>query len=139
MELMTLLIWATLRICSPARFSLAAWFKTPATGGKIIRKRMYGYCLEVSSSGKVSFWIYNAGATKFMATSPTAYNDNTWHHAVGIYDGSMVKLYIDGLQVASANAGSIFYGTGAIAIGRDGDYSVNTIHGPVKAKIRSGK
>jgi hypothetical protein len=89
----------------------------------IMRKRGYGYGLEVVSSGKISFWIYNAAATKSMATSPNAYNNDQWHHAVGVYDGSTVKLYIDGSQVASANAGTISYGAGGIAIGRDGDYS----------------
>lgn len=102
--------------------SLSAWFKTTAASGKIIRKRLYGYCLEMISNGKIAFWIYNDAATKFLVTSPNDYNDDQWHHVVGVYDGSAVTLYIDGLQVASANAGTIFYGAGGIAIGRDGDY-----------------
>ncbi len=107
----------------PGTVSLSVWFKTIATGGRIVRKRTYGYGLDVLSTGKISFWINNAAAARFTATSPNAYNDNTWHHAVGVYSGSLVKLYIDGLQVASANAETIFYGAGAIAIGRDGDYN----------------
>ena len=107
----------------PGTVSLSVWFKTTATGGRIIRKRTYGYGLDVLPTGKISFWINNAAAARFTATSPNAYNDNAWHHAVGVYGGSMVKLYIDGLQVASANAGAIFYGAGAIAIGKDGDYN----------------
>ena len=107
----------------PGTVSLSVWFKTTATGGRIVRKRTYGYGLDVLPTGKISFWINDAAAARFTATSPNAYNDNAWHHAVGVYGSSMVKLYIDGLQVASANAGAIFYGAGAIAIGRDGDYN----------------
>jgi hypothetical protein len=113
----------------PGTVSLSVWFKTTATGGRIVRKRTYGYGLDVLSTGKISFWINNAAATIFTATSPNAYNDNTWHHAVGVYGGSVVKLYIDGSQVASANAGAIFYGAGAIAIGRDGDYNGSYFNG----------
>jgi hypothetical protein len=105
----------------PGIFSLSVWFKTTATGGRIIRKRTYGYGLDVLPAGKIIFWINDATAASFTAISPNAYNDNTWHHAVGVYGGSMVKLYIDGSQVASASAGTIFYGVGAIAIGRDGN------------------
>ena len=105
----------------PGTVSLSVWFKTTATGGMIMRKRLYGYGLEVLPAGNISFWIYTADAAKFTATSSNAYNDNLWHHAVGVYGGSMVMLYIDGSPVASASAGTIFYGAGAIAIGRDGN------------------
>ena len=107
----------------PEHVSLSVWFKTDTSGGKIIRKRWYGYCLEVLPSGQTAFWIYDATARKFIATSPNAYNDNTWHHAVGVYDGAEVKLSIDGALVATASAGAIHYEDGGIAIGRDGDYS----------------
>jgi hypothetical protein len=107
----------------PEQVSLSVWFKTDTAGGKIIRKRWYGYCLEVLSSGQTAFWIYDAAARKFIATSPNACNDNTWHHAVGVYDGAEVKLSIDGALVATASAGAIHYEDGGIAIGRDGDYS----------------
>jgi hypothetical protein len=115
----------------PGTVSLSVWFKTTATGGRIIRKRTYGYGLDVLPTGKISFWINNAAAARFTATSPNAYNDNTWHHAVGVYGGSLVKLYMDGLPVASASAGAIFYGAGAIAIGRDGDYNGSYFKGLV--------
>ena len=42
----------------------------------------------------------STGADHFV-TSPNTYNDNQWHYAVVTYGGSTVKLYIDGVQVAS--------------------------------------
>jgi methionine-rich copper-binding protein CopC len=107
----------------PGNVSVSAWFKTTATNGVIVRKRAYGYGLDIVGSGKISFWIYNSAGILSKTQSPLAYNNNAWHHAVGVYDGSTVKLYIDGNQVASASAGTIFYGAGGIAIGRDGNSS----------------
>ena len=113
----------------PDNVSLSVWFKTGATDGMILRKRLCGYGLQVLSSGEISFWIYNITATKFMATSPKAYNDDKWHHAVGVYDGASVKLYLDGILVSTASAGTIVYKNGAIAAGRDGDFSGSYFNG----------
>jgi cysteine-rich repeat protein len=35
--------------------------------------------------------------------TPLAYNDNTWHHVAGTYDGTDLKIYIDGALVATKN------------------------------------
>ncbi|OQY97664.1 MAG: hypothetical protein B6D35_14630 [Candidatus Brocadia sp. UTAMX2] len=115
----------------PNTVSVSVWFKTTDSNGIILRKRLYGYGLDVWSSGRISFWIYNSAATLFRARSPLAYNDNIWHHAVGVYDGSRVRLYIDGVQVASASAGTICYAAGGIAIGRDGNSNGSYFRGLV--------
>ncbi len=115
----------------PNTVSVSVWFKTTDSNGIILRKRPYGYGLEVRSSGRISFWIYNSAATLFRAISPIAYNDNAWHHAVGVYDGSRVRLYIDSVQVASASAGTICYTAGGIAIGRDGNFNGSYFSGLV--------
>ncbi len=112
----------------PQQVSLSVWFKTDAAG-MIFRKRLYGYGLEVLPTKQISFWTYDKDAAKFSAVSPNAYADNAWHHAVGVYDGSTVKLSIDGVSVATANAGAIFYGAGAIAVGRDGDHGGQYLKG----------
>jgi hypothetical protein len=41
-----------------------------------------------------------SGADQFV-TSPNTYNDGQWHYAVVTYGGSTVKLYVDGVQVAT--------------------------------------
>ena len=45
--------------------------------------------------GKVKWHlnIYGEGITQ----SVKSVNDNIWHHLIGTYDGSILKLYIDGL------------------------------------------
>ena len=113
----------------PTSISVSTWFKTGATSGRIIRKRLSGYYLEITA-GKASFVV--AIPSFASVTSTLTYNDNLWHHAVGLYDGTTLRLYIDGSQVASASAsGNITYGAGGIAIGRDGDYSGSYFNGVI--------
>lgn len=53
---------------------------------------------------------------KFSHQAITHYNDNSWHHAVGVYDGAVVKLYIDGTLAAMVSAGVIHYVTEGMGI-----------------------
>lgn len=113
----------------PVNFSVSVWFKTGAEKGTILRKRLFGYGLQLVATGNPSFWIYNAAGAKFAATAPGQYNDNQWHNAVGTYDGTRVRLFIDGILVSSVAAGTISYGSGGIAFGRDGDINVQFFNG----------
>src|SRR5439155_21640218 len=47
-----------------------------------------------------------------FVTSTSAYNDGKWHYAVATYDGSVVRLYIDGLQVKTLSTTLIPDNTG---------------------------
>ena len=42
----------------------------------------------------------SSGADQYV-TSVNTYNDGQWHYAVVTNDGSTVRLYIDGVQVAT--------------------------------------
>lgn len=112
-----------------SNLSVESWFKTTSTADmRIVRKRGYGYSLNVTS-GKVSFLIVNSAATAFQTTSTQKYNDGLWHHAVGTYNGSTVSVYVDGQNVGSTAAGTIYYSAGGVSIGRDGDYSGSYFQG----------
>lgn len=47
------------------------------------------------------FRIYEAGGANRVAAISMPINVNKWYHVVGVYDGSSIKLYVDGVQVAS--------------------------------------
>jgi hypothetical protein len=52
------------------------------------------------------------------ATGPTAPALNTWTHMAATYDGSAVRLYVNGTQVASApQTGPLAASTGALRLG----------------------
>jgi len=68
----------------------------------------------------------------YFATSPASVANGAWHHAVLTKDGSTIRLYLDGAQVASTPmAETTYYGSGGIAIGRDGDANGSYFNGSI--------
>jgi hypothetical protein len=62
-------------------------------------------------------------SNKFETTN-YQFNDDSWHHLVGTFDGSNCILYIDGVVVANAAPSSpvIYYQSdGLVVFGRDGN------------------
>ena len=54
--------------------------------------------------GKIQAGLKNSSLTSFSAISPSTYNDGNWHLAHATYDGSTIRVYVDGTQVASVAA-----------------------------------
>ena len=74
----------------------------------------------MNSAEQVKVGFEASNGADFFATSPNAYNNNKWHYAVVTYDGATVKLYIDGVQVASkstAGASPDSSGTKPVRVG----------------------
>jgi RHS repeat-associated protein len=63
-----------------------------------------GYTLYTGSTGTLSFFVHTSASGLVTATAPTSPWDNQWHYVAGTYDGSAVRLYIDGAPVASTAA-----------------------------------
>ncbi len=78
------------------------------------------YYLEASSdSGPPAVGGISFGELKGTATLPP----NAWSHLAGTYDGSYIRLYVNGTEVASrARTGSISTSTSALTIGGDALY-----------------
>jgi hypothetical protein len=98
----------TIQYTNPTVYSFEVWFKTNTTqGGKIIGFENaqtsggtgYDRMLYMTSSGQLIFghWTGNF----LYVTSPSSYANGQWHQAVGTYDGTNLRLYVDGSQVAS--------------------------------------
>jgi len=115
----------------PTNLSVSVWFKTSSIGDmRLVRKRTYGYILGMgasdlgASSGQVTFNIFDSASNQYKVTSTSTYNDGSWHHAVGTFDGNNVKLYIDGQLIGTVTAAvNIYYESDEITIGRDGGVS----------------
>jgi hypothetical protein len=96
-----------------SQFSVAAWFKTSTNFGSnalIVNKGGFG---SDSSGQNMNYGIWmnsleqikagfetSSGADQFV-TSTNTYSDGAWHYAVVTNDGSTIRLYIDGVQVAT--------------------------------------
>lgn len=84
-----------------------------------------GYFLIYNpASGKIRFYIYNSGSSSFVyAASNDAISTGTWYHLTGVYDGTNVNLYVNGVKQAStATATSIEY-TGVTIVTTIGVYA----------------
>ena len=115
-----------------SQFSVAAWFKTStnfASNAFIVNKGGFGsessgqnlnYGIWMNSAEQVKAGFEASNGADYIVTSPNTYNDNIWHYAVVTYDGATVKLYIDGVQVATkstAGASPDSSGTKPVRVG----------------------
>jgi hypothetical protein len=116
---------------APTSFSLAVWFNaTTASGKKLIGMENPGTgtafptnfdrLLWVGTDGKLYFGHYTGVSTKsvYHISSPLRVFDGVPHYAVGTFDASSFKLYVDGDLVASqTTTGSAEVYTGRWRIG----------------------
>ena len=102
-----------------SKFSVAAWFKTISNFGyeaSIVNKGGFGtdssgnnmnYGIWMTSSENVQGGFETSSGSNRYATSPSSFNNGQWHHGVVTFDGSIVRLYVDGVQVGTrTTAGS---------------------------------
>ncbi len=100
---------------SPSSFSVEVWVRTTAaksSGGYhfLVSDSSAdfdnGFSLVVDSSNRPIFVAARESlfgtVTRGQATSATTVPPNTTHHLVGTYDGSRVRIYVDGVERANA-------------------------------------
>lgn len=110
--------------------TLEAWiyptaWKTGAFDGNVICKEdnsnNNGYMLRVGAGGKVNFALgYANKSWAEMTSASTVLSLNTWQHIAGTYDGSMMRIYVNGVAtdsmavaVSIANASTVNLWLGA--------------------------
>lgn len=94
-------------------FSYSLWFYTVDTDSNsyIVSKAWnsrgkYNYCLYFNSAHKISAFI--GAETSFTCVDPNAFVSNQWNHAaVTLSADSAMRLYLNGVQVATADYSSI--------------------------------
>jgi hypothetical protein len=109
-------------------WSVEAWFKTSAA----FNFNFLAFLGASSSKTTVQLYLDSGGHVCLdswgtaICTPQGSYNGNTWHHAVGTYDGTTAKLYVDGVLTASSTAlgpENISYGNAAIGAQYNGGYA----------------
>ncbi|MFA6403039.1 MAG: FG-GAP-like repeat-containing protein, partial [Salinivirgaceae bacterium] len=75
-----------------------------------------GFELHLNSVGKPAFTIRNSGSWVDVVAS-NAVIANTWTHLAVIFDGIIVKLYVNGVMVNSGSASSFTAGNNALKLG----------------------
>jgi len=97
--------------------SLIAWLKLDTTSGIRTIASTYeagGYGLsfnEAAYPGKLLFSAYIGGAYRYAVTNDTFSDTTNWHFLAGTYDGSRIRLYLDGIlqNTGTDITGSIQY------------------------------
>jgi hypothetical protein len=95
----------------PAAVTAMAWVKAPGSPGKyryVLAKGATGciasaFAMYTGPSGGLRFYVSSDGAQNYTLSPDAGAEvwDGTWHHAAGTFDGTSVRLFLDGIEVAS--------------------------------------
>jgi hypothetical protein len=116
----------------PAKFTLAAWVRSNVTlpGACIICKQ-----IGTGDANSYSLWasggFLRGGMFRFAeAIAPITFDVNRTYHVATTYDGLLIRLYVDGVLVASGQgpATPVGYDTSQVIVGAD-DNGVNAVQG----------
>jgi len=93
-------------------FTIESWIKTGSTASPAVIIQDYG------SPGSANGWIFRQDATNnnklelivfdgsdsngYKVTGTSIITDNTWHHVAATREGTTIKVFVDGVQEASA-------------------------------------
>jgi hypothetical protein len=101
------------------KFSVASWFKTTSNfveEADIANKGGHGsdssgnnmnYGLWMTLTEQLEGGFESSSGSNRYVTSPNTYNNGQWHHGVVTFDGSILRLYVDGVQVSTLSTSSI--------------------------------
>jgi len=93
-------------VLNPTFITVSSWINTNANGvwQRAVNKgdpnaglSDPGYELMVTSTDKISFTVNGITALGTAGTVSSFVIKNTWYHAVGTYDGSNIRLYVNGV------------------------------------------
>ncbi|MCW1930559.1 MAG: LamG domain-containing protein [Candidatus Kerfeldbacteria bacterium] len=91
-------------------FTVEAWIhKTTFSGNDVIAGKWgvttdtQGYQLFVGNLGELAFQVRN-GSSSALVSSPTgAITTGEWYHVAGVYDGSSLKVFVNGEMLGSTS------------------------------------
>ncbi|HEV6954739.1 MAG TPA: LamG-like jellyroll fold domain-containing protein, partial [Promicromonospora sp.] len=98
---------ATLDVSGP--MTVAAWVRPERVATQYVVKKAVlathdGYEIGLSSAGRAFFRVNQAtSGDTFRANATSSYpvDGQTWTHLVGVFDGTRVRLYVDGVEQGS--------------------------------------
>ncbi|MFO0908086.1 MAG: LamG-like jellyroll fold domain-containing protein [Isosphaeraceae bacterium] len=97
---------------SPAQeITVELWVRASSPGaGKVLLSKGFGlgrtsYALTTGATGGLQFTVdLSSSGQVYSPDAGTGVWDGNWHHIAGVYDGSAVRLYVDGSQVGSGTS-----------------------------------
>ncbi len=116
-----------------AEITLGVWVKTnDAANGQhnpYVTKGDHSYGIKHHTSNNIEYFIYDGGWQVARYPVDSTFN-GVWHHLAGTYDGSELRLYIDGTLVTTvAHSGTIASSPFNVNIGRNTEASTRFYEG----------
>jgi hypothetical protein len=96
----------------PAAVTVEGWVRAPASPGRFRHIVAQGAvsCLEASyglytgTDGGIAFYVSDGPLAISPSVAPAAIWDGAWHHVAGTFDGGVVRLYVDGVQIGTGTS-----------------------------------
>jgi hypothetical protein len=93
----------------PQRLTVSAWVRNDGTPGEfkyIVAKGAVAcyhssYGMYTGAGGGLQFYVAGASTVTASPAASASVWDGKWHNVAGTYDGSKVRLYVDGVQVGT--------------------------------------
>jgi len=104
------------------KVSFSFWFKLSDVGssGAFIHNNVK-YVLQMDAQGRVSFALYTPSWKSIVMTYSDRILNTDWHHVAATYDGTTMKLFIDGvLKASDFNSGALHASSADVYIGKMG-------------------
>ena len=86
--------------------TVEAWIKTDASNtqqgiveryGHPGRDNNGGYALRLLANGRLGFYTLSDGQFSYdFLQGTTTISTGVWHHVAGVFDGSQMRIYLDG-------------------------------------------
>ncbi len=79
------------------------WKTNVYEGGIVVKEdnsNNYGYMLRAGNGGRLNFAI-GQGSWRELTTTSAVMKTGQWYHVAATYDGYVMRLYVDGIQVDS--------------------------------------
>jgi hypothetical protein len=99
--------------------TLEAWFTAKTLVGSMIH-RNNAYELRPQGNGNILMRVWIDGVMRTLTAGAETVPPEGVHHLVGTYDGASMKIYLDGIEVASRpQTGQMTHGSDPLYIGRN--------------------
>jgi len=84
-----------------SQLSFSFWAKKTAVGGGgAIIEKASNYRIIING-GTVSYYLKRGGVITHFGPTVASSNDTEWHHYCLVYNGALLKLYVDGVEASS--------------------------------------
>ncbi|MBK1833166.1 glycoside hydrolase family 2 TIM barrel-domain containing protein [Roseibacillus ishigakijimensis] len=98
----------------------------------IVTKGDDGWALKINAAGELEFFIYDQGFRTVTAALPEGF-DNKRHEVAGAFDGEALRLYLDGVEIASRPyQGRVNGNQKPVGISTNADFPDRSFHGEIR-------